>query len=72
MHRQLRQAMVTVLSIAGLFLLLALGLALLGLPHSVESFKSATWACGYGRPGRDLPSECGIRKLPPKLSRPEP
>jgi len=47
MHRQLGRAVVTMLKFAALFLLLAVGAALFGLPNSVESLKSVAWACGY-------------------------
>jgi hypothetical protein len=47
MHRQLGRAVVTLLKFAALFLLLAVGAALCGLPNSVKSLKSVVWACGY-------------------------
>jgi hypothetical protein len=47
MRRQIGQGVATTLLFAGLFLLLSVGAALLGLPHPVESFKSAAKACGY-------------------------
>jgi hypothetical protein len=47
MHQQLGRAVVTLLKFAALFLLLALGAALIGLSQSVESFKSVAWASGY-------------------------
>ena len=47
MHQQLGRAVVTLLKFAALFLLLAVGAALIGLSQSVESFKSVAWACGY-------------------------
>lgn len=47
MHRQLGQGFLAMLCVAGVFLLLAFGAALLGSPHAVDSFKSAARASGY-------------------------
>jgi hypothetical protein len=47
MHRQLGRAIVTLLKFAALFLLLAVGAALFGLPNAVESLKSVAWSCVY-------------------------
>jgi hypothetical protein len=47
MHQQLGRAVVTLLKFAALFLLLAVGAAIFGLPNSVGSFKSVAWAGGY-------------------------
>lgn len=47
MHRQLGRVIIALLYFAALLLILALGAGVLGLSHSVESFKSAINACGY-------------------------
>jgi hypothetical protein len=47
MHRQLGRGLVAITCVAAVFLLLAIVAAILGTPHSVESFKSAAIASGY-------------------------
>ena len=47
MHRQLGHGLVAITCVAAVFLLFAFVAAMLGSPHSVESFKGAARASGY-------------------------